>query len=383
MTTPQELIERVDALLPAIADRRRYVTEHGMIHPDTLRECEESEIMKLLIPKKYGGFEMGVDTMQEIVRRISSSCMSTGWIMAFFVGHNWMVTRFNEQTQDDVFKNNPAPKVPGQIRPTIGAKKVTGGYELTGKSHWNSGILHGDWVLTGIMVEGEGPKLALVKAGDFKIDEVWDMSAMEGTGSHDMICDGTFVPEHRIAEIKGFIEGTAEGGKLYDNPLYSMPVLPFIFTEATGIFVGGLEGATRHFIDMLTGSDPTYSPGKLAEMSTVHVKIGEAAARAHAARKLGDALIQEIINTQAGPGITMADRLRMKVDLGYLVNHCRESVNTLIHNAGARSFENKSPIQAFFRDINTLSVHAFWDWVVCREQFGRGQVGLEPTHPLL
>lgn len=383
MSSREELFERVDSILPAIAERRRYVAEHGTIHPDTIKECEEIGIMKTLIPKKYGGYELDADTMAGIVRRLSSSCMSSGWIMAFFVGHNWMVTRFNEQTQDDVFKDNPAPKVPGQIRPTIAAKKVAGGYELTGRSHWNSGILHGDWLLTGIMIEGEGPKLALVKAGDFEIDEVWDMSAMEGTGSHDMICDGTFVPEHRTAEIGGFIEGKTEGTALYDNPLYSLPVLPFIFTEAAGVFVGGLEGATQHFIDMLSGSDPTYSPGKLAEMPTVHVKIGEAAARANAARKLGDALVQEVISTQATRGITMEDRLRMKVDAGYLINHCRESINTLIHNSGARSFENKSPIQSFFRDINTLSVHAFWDWVVCREQYGRGQVGLDPTHPLL
>ena len=144
-----------------------------------------------------------------------------------------------------------------------------------------------------------------------------------------------------------------------------------------------LAGATQHFINMLNGSDPTYSPGKLAEMSTVHTKIGEAAARANAARKLSDALIREIMTTQASSGITLEDRIRMKVDAGFLINHCRESINSLIHNAGARSFENKSPIQAFFRDINTLSVHAFWDWVVCREQYGRNQVGLDPTHPLI
>ncbi|MCP5144900.1 MAG: hypothetical protein H6978_08765 [Gammaproteobacteria bacterium] len=383
MASQQELFERVESILPGIAQRRRYVSDHGVIHPDSLKECEEIEIMKTLIPKRYGGFELDLDTMAGIIRRLSANCMSTGWIMAFFVGHNWMITRFNEQTQNDVFDDNPAPKVPGQIRPTIAAKKVTGGYELTGKSHWNSGIVHGDWVLTGILIEGEGPKLALVKAGDFQIDEVWDMAAMEGTGSHDMICDGTFVPEHRTTEIGPFVEGYPNGRGMYDNPLYAMPVLPFMYTEVAGVFAGGLTGATHHFVNMLSGGDPTYSPGKLAELPTVHLKIGEAAARANAANKLTDALVQEILGIRDSRGITFEDRLRLKVDMGYLVNHCRDSINSLIHDAGARSFENKSPIQAFFRDINTLSVHAFWDWSVCREQYGRGQVGLKPTHPLL
>ena len=212
---------------------------------------------------------------------------------------------------------------------------------------------------------------------DRQVDVVWDMSAMEGTGSNDMICDGSFVPDHRIVEVPGFVEGRTEGNQRYDNPLYLMPVLPFMYSEVISVMVGGLEGATQHYIDMLRGEDPAYSPGKLAEMPTVHVKMGEAASRSRTARKLMDSLIDETVEIQQSRAYTMDDRLRLKLDAGTIANHCRQSINELIHDAGARSFENDSPIQAHFRDINALSVHAFWDWHVCREQYGRGQVGLE------
>ena len=383
MASREELLERVEALLPGIAARARWVTDHGRLHPETIRELEEAEIMRTLIPKQHGGFELNIDTMADISRLLGRSCMSTAWVMGFFVGHNWMVTRFSEQTQDDVFGDNPNPKIPGQIRPMHTAKRVTGGYELNGRSTWNSGIMHADWVLTGISLDDEAPRLALLKAGDYEVDETWDMSAMEGSGSNDMICNATFVPDHRTCEVPGFVEGRTEGNQNYNNPLYLMPVLPFMYSEVISAMVGGVEGATQHYTEMLQSRDPAYSPGRLAEMPTVHLKIGDAASRARTAGKLIDSLVAETLEIQQTREFTMEDRLRLKLDAGTVVNHCRLSVNELIHDAGARSFENDSPIQARFRDINALSVHAFWDWHVCREQYGRSVVGLEPTHPAI
>jgi alkylation response protein AidB-like acyl-CoA dehydrogenase len=381
MATREELLDRVESLLPDIAARTRWVAEHRQLHPDTVKELEQAEIMRTLIPKQYGGFELNLDTMADISRTLARACVPTGWVMGFFVGHNWMATRFSEKAQDDVFNDNPYPKIPGQIKPTHKARRVNGGYELSGRSSWNSGIMHADWVLTGIAVDDEPPRVALVKAGDYDVDDVWDMSAMEGSGSHDMICNGTFVPEHRICDVSGFFEGRTEGNQRYSNPLYVMPVLPFMYSEVISVMVGGLEGATQHYIEQMKGGDPAYSPGKLAEMPTVHVKIGEAASRSRTAGKLIDSLIGETLDIQQSREFTLEDRLQLKLDAGTIANHCRSSINELIHDAGARSFENSSPIQAHFRDINALSVHAFWDWHVCREQYGRGQVGLEPSHP--
>lgn len=383
MASREELLERVESLLPNIAARRSYVTEHGLLHQDTIKELEQAEIMRTLIPKHYGGFELNVNTLSDISRTLARGCMSTAWVMGFFVGHNWMVTRFSEKAQDDVFHNSRYPKIPGQVRPMHKAKPVAGGYELSGRSNWNSGIMHADWVLTGLNVGDEEPKVALVKAGDFEVDVVWDAAAMEGTGSNDMICEGTFVPLHRTMDVSAFFQGGSESNSRFGNPLYTMPMLPFMYSQVISVMVGGLEGATRHYIEMLQSRGPAYSHGKLAEMPIVHVKIGEAASRSRTVGKLQDALIAETVEIQTTREFTLEDRLRLKLDAGTIANHCRASINELIHDAGAASFNKESPLQAWFRDINSLSVHAFWDWHVCREQYGRGQVGLEPNHPVV
>lgn len=383
MISKEELLERTESLLPGISSRIAYAAEHRTLHSDTVKEVEDAELLQALVPKKFGGHELNLDTMTDISRLLSQRCMSTGWIISFYIGHNWMMTRFNEQVQKEVFADMPYAKIAGQIKPTIKATPVKGGYELNGRANWMSGIMHSNWSFTGVNIEGQAPKLALMKAGDYEIDDVWHMSGMEGTGSNDLVCNEVFVPEHRTVDVPGFIEGRTEGNQGYENPMFIMPVLPFMYTEAIGILVGGLEGATQEYIKILKNRDTAFSDKKLTEMQTVHVNMGNAVSRSNAARKLLDRLVQEIIELQMDKGITFEDRLRLKLDAGYIANHCRESVNTLIHQSGGQSFQKQSPIQTHFRDINTLSVHAFWDWHVSREQFGRGLVGLEQSHPLI
>jgi 3-hydroxy-9,10-secoandrosta-1,3,5(10)-triene-9,17-dione monooxygenase len=97
-------------------------------------------------------------------------------------------------------------------------------------------------------------------------------------------------------------------------------------------------------------------------------------------------LDSHIVDTQdiaAERNFTLNARLDLKLRAGYLGNHCRESMNVMMAHAGTRSFRKDVPLQRFFRDLNTLASHAFIDWDVSRELFGRHRVGLEPNNPLV
>lgn len=129
------------------------------------------------------------------------------------------------------FNGNPHPRIPEQIKRTHVAKRVEGGYELSGRSKWNSGIMQADRVLTAIAIEGEVPKLALVKGGEDEVDVVWDISAIEGTGSNDMIRERTIVPDHGIIELPGVVDRRTEGDHRSTNPFCLMLVWSFMYSE--------------------------------------------------------------------------------------------------------------------------------------------------------
>ena len=90
--TKAQLVERVEALLPAIAARARESEIQRRPHDDTISELVAAGIFQALVPKIYGGHELNLDTHAAIVRAISSADMSTGWVSAFYIGRGCVKT---------------------------------------------------------------------------------------------------------------------------------------------------------------------------------------------------------------------------------------------------------------------------------------------------
>ena len=113
------LVERVRALLPAIRARARETENLRRIPDETIRELAEAGIFQMFVPKRWGGHEAGFETMREVVQLISSACVSTGWITAFYIGHNIYVTRFSEQAQEELFSPRGYVLMPAASAPTL------------------------------------------------------------------------------------------------------------------------------------------------------------------------------------------------------------------------------------------------------------------------
>ncbi len=377
--TKGELIERTEALLPGIAARARESEEQRRPHDDTIRELIDAEIFQSLVPACYGGHELNLDTHAEIVRRLASACMSTAWVAAFYIGHNWMLTKFPEQAQRDVFADRPFTLTPIQPSPGIVAKEVRDGYEITGRSSFSSGIMHADWVI----IAGAGApdsRAFVVPVGDCEVDDVWFMSGMAGTGSNDVVVENVFVPAHRTM-LAADVFNTVDS--IHPNPLYHIPLLPFIYCEVMGVYTGGLAGALAVYEAHVLEKTMTWGGDAIAGKQATQVNLGIAHARANAAAFLYDRLVSDTMATAVASGFTLDRRLELKLLAGFIGDTCREGVNAMMARAGTKNFALDAPLQRFFRDMNTLASHAFIDWEVSAELYGRHRLGLEPNSPLV
>ncbi len=380
MATKQELLERVDALLPTIRVRSAESEDQRRPHDENIQDLIDTGVIQTLVPKRFGGHELDLDAMAEIVSSVSSACMSTGWITAFYIGHNWMATKFSEKAQLEVFAERPFGLIPVQTSPTMEIKEVPGGWEISGRSNWGSGVMHADWVIVAGGIGRDDARIFLVPIEDVEVDDVWYMSGMGATGSNDILCEKTFVPAHRSLSVQEFFIGP---DSIHENPLYAMPFLPFIYTEAVGVFTGGLRGATEAYETLMSEKVMSWAGHKLSERQVTHVDLGDARARSQAADVLFERLVADIMTMEEGRSYPLKQRVDLKLRAGYVANMCREGINVLMTSTGTRAFRSDSPIQRFWRDLNTLASHAFVDWQVCREQYGRHFVGLEPNHPLV
>lgn len=377
--TKEELLERVRALLPAIAARAEQSELERKPHADTIQELIDAEVFQLLVPKCFGGHELGLDTHAEVVRAIASADMSSAWVAAFYCGHNWMLTKFPEQVQTEVFADRPFGLIPIQPAPGIDIKEVSGGYEISGRSNYSSGIMHADWVIIA-KAGGADSRGFVVPVADVKVDDVWHMSGMSGTGSNDVIVEKVFVPSHRTLDGMSLFNGT---DSIHPNPIYSIPLLPFIYCEVLGVYCGGLDGATAAYDAMLQEKVTRWGGEVLATKQAVHISLGEAHARRAAAQVLFERLVSDTQQITAARAFDMPTRIDLKLRAGFIVDQCREAMNMIMARAGTSSFKKSEPLQRYFRDMNALATHAFVDWDISREIFGRARFGLEPNNPLL
>ncbi|MFT4584099.1 MAG: 3-hydroxy-9,10-secoandrosta-1,3,5(10)-triene-9,17-dione monooxygenase [Gammaproteobacteria bacterium] len=376
--TKEELLERVNGLLPAIAARAEQSEQDRKPHPDSIKELIDIEVMQTLVPKCFGGHELGIDTLTAVARAVSSACMSTGWVTAFYLGHNWMLTKFSEKVQREVFADRPFGLIPIQPSPGVTIKKVTGGYEISGRSNFSSGIMNADWVVIA-KSGGEDGRAFVVPIEDVEVDDVWHMSGMSATGSNDVITRDLFVPEYRTLPARDLFEATPS---IHENPLYTMPLLPFIYCEVMGVYCGGLEGATAAYEGLMQEKITTWGNEVLANKQAVHIYLGDAHSQTRAAGILLERLVSDTQDLIAEGSYPLDARLDLKLRAGHIGNLCREAMNAMMAKAGTRSFRKDFPLQRFFRDLNTLTSHAFIDWDNSRELFGRHRLGLEPNHPL-
>lgn len=380
--TKQEAVSRARELAPEIARRAPQTEALRKPHDASIQSLIDADLLGLLVPKKHGGHELGLDAMAEVVFEVSRACMSTGWIAAFYIGHNWVASRIDPRAQAEVFNGKNYACIPASTAPALKAKRVPDGWTVSGRAPWGSGIMHADWVIMGGSSEEGEASSFLLPIEDVTIEDTWHMTGMSGTGSNDMICENAFVPDHRAQVAATLGEGASEGAKLHNNPdLYEIPLMPFAYCETMGVYVGGLRGAVDAFHDTLKSRVRNFTHAVVREKQISHLQLGEAYAAADIAEELMRGQIQ-MTQEAVKRGMTKHDRIRLKAHAGFVVNHCRQSVNELIANSGASSFGTALPLQRFFRDINMLSTHAFFEWSTAREQYGRMQLGLEPSHLL-
>ncbi len=377
--TKELLLERVTTLLPLIAARAAESEAQRRPHDDSIRELVDIDIMPMLVPKRFGGHELGLDALAGVTRALSSACLSTGWVTAFYLGHNWMLTKFPEQAQREVWAERPFGLMPIQPSPSIQIKPVRGGYEISGRSSFSSGIMHADWVLIA-KAGGQDARAFVVPRADVQVEDVWHMSGMAGTGSNDVIVADLFVPEHRSVASEVLFNGT---DSIHDNPLYAIPLLPFIYCEVMGVYCGGLDGATAAYEALMRNKVMTWGGDVLAQKQAVHINLGEAHARARAAGMLLDRLVADTDASMRRREFSLDVRLDLKLRAGYIADLCREGVNAMMSRAGTKSFHIDAPLQRFFRDLNTLATHAFIEREVAYELYGRHRLGLAPNYPLI
>ena len=380
-----EILGRIDALLPLVAEHAAEAERAGELSPQVIQAFADADIFGTLAPRAYGGHQLGFNVYSQMVQRISAVSPSAGWALSFLMGASWRLLLFNRQGQEEMFAGKNHILGAGAAAPIFGVEQVEGGYRLTGRTAWNSGSSAAEWFQVNgvLMKEGAPPELMMfaVPRADVTILDTWHIMGMKGTASRDLTVENVFVPDHRAASFMPALEGQSAGHRLHDNPMHHVPFLPFAMVEVLPVIVGTHRGAANALFDRTEARMGTISGTKGSEKVTGQIRMAQGLGRARMAEDMLEAMIARLMAFD--PAITdPQNRAAIKLHAALVTNFCLDSVNEMARSVGGDAFRDEAPFQVFFRDLNTVARHAFLDPDTAGESYGKLRLGL-PVSDLL
>lgn len=386
--TPEELVRRTTALKPLVAAHALECEELRRPVDAVWNAIRKTGCFYHFVPKRYGGLEFDIDSFIDAMLPIAEGCGSTGWVTAFCVEHNWMLAQFPEKFQDETFGGDfPYIIAPGATNPPGVAEPVEGGYRLSGVWKWGTGVMHADWVLLVGMVPGESPPRQLflgLPAADVEVLDTWDVAGMAGTGSNDIRCRDIFVPEHRVMDMGEMRNGCAPGAAIHaHNPVYRMPMTPFLAITAAIAAVGVARSAIDHFKERIGVRTLLGTTTKQIEKPAAHMRLGEAAAMTETAEMILREVGRRNVALASQEGLVRnEDRIALRAQVALAMDMCRRAIRLVVEGAGSSAHMTSSPLQRALRDINVMASHVVYDFDAATELHGRALIGLGPNSPV-
>jgi len=362
----------------ALAQRADEAERMRRLPAATINDFKASGLATLLLPARFGGRQAQFSQLLDPVRRMAHGCTSSAWTLGFYMLHNWMLSLFDIEVQEEVFAAGPV-LAPAPLAPTGRGRVVDGGIRLTGRWSWATGIMDADWVIVGAVIEGDEriyPALVVLPADETEVADVWHTAGMRGTGSHDVIVTDVFVPLRRIVSVVDIYSGTAPGSIAHDAATYRWPMVPALALTAAMPVLGAAEKVVELYQALVQERVLAYSGVAQKDQPAAQIRLGDARVRLRAVSALvadTAAGIERIV--AAGDRVPRAVRADARAAAAHTVHESRAIIADLLEASGASAHFLSNPLQRAKRDVDIAAGHVVFDYDLSRELSGALSLG--------
>ena len=329
------LIEAAEKLVPNLAERARATDANGKVPEESVQEIAKAGLFRVLQPKRWGGYELDPRVFYIIQMTLAQGCMSTAWIYGVIGVHNWQIALFDEQAQIDVLGEDTGTLIASTYMPVGKVEKVEGGYNFSGKWGFSSGVEHCQWIfLGGLVPKSPGSKelehvTFLLPKSDFEIVKNWDVHGLRGTGSHDIVVEGAFVPEHRTHQTNDYSDKACKGRVINDSWLYKIPFIQIFQRAVSTPCIGALDGAIAEFRHRCTEHVGKHG-NKTAEDVNAQMAVTEAIMTSdHLKLVLFRNFAEVVKHTKNGEMMPVNDRLLQRAQSSAVPKQIAERANEI------------------------------------------------------
>jgi 3-hydroxy-9,10-secoandrosta-1,3,5(10)-triene-9,17-dione monooxygenase len=375
---------RAQMLVPQLRERAPRTEELRHLPPETERDLHEAGLFRILQPKRVGGSEFDYVALVDVADVIGRADASVAWNLVNLASHHWMLGMFDPRAQDLVWDKDPDALIASSfVFPAGRARKVGGGYLLSGNWPFSSGVDSSEWNMLAAIVatddeaDGIEYRIFLLNRSDTRIIETWNASGLKGTGSNNVDVNDVFVAEAMTLAVKDLAGGPTPGSAVNPNPLYALPVFSLFPYVLSGVALGNAQACLDDYVEVARHRASTYNRTRLGDLQSTQIKIAQASAKIDAARLIMRATcIDAMADARRGHIPDMAVKTRARRDGAYSVNLCTEAVSLLFSASGARGLFTSGALQRQFRDAHAINSHIAFSFDAAGTNYGRVALGL-------
>ena len=379
------LVESARQLQPLLESNASRTEADRRVPEENISAIRSADLLKIAVPRRFGGLETDLRTMLEVSRELGRACGSTAWVTALSNSASRVLGAASVEAQQDVWGHGPDAFLFGSAAGMPTVKKVADGLSVSGKWTYASGCLHADWGLLAVPLTDDcgqriGLAFGLVRASELMIEDTWHSAGMKGTGSHTVVAEDVFIPDHRLFSISA-IAGPDRPTPYKEEVLYRSSFFPSIVIPVLGPLLGMAARALEYVIDKAPEkgiAQTTYQPqssstGFQASLGNASILIETAHLQAYGAA--------DIIDQAARDDRALADteRARIRMHAAHAAESLVKSVDLLMFAHGSSAFMDQNPLQRIWRDIGVAARHAGLSPAIRAEVYGRALLGIEET----
>lgn len=387
--TFERLLDAATELRDVVAKRARQTEQDRRVSSDVTQLLKDAGLYRVVQPRRFGGYELGLEELRRLAFEIGRGCTSTGWCYGLSAAASWVLGMFPEEAQHDVWGNAPDDLLASCIAPTGKAVPADGGYRLKGRWSFGSNSDNAQWLALGAMVEqpeGVPPRaiFLLVPQADYQILDTWHTVGLAGTGSKDILIETeVFVPAHRTVSFAEVLEQDAPGADFHDSALYRVPFLsgfpPLLANPAASALRGAIDEFVASIAARATRGAFAGGGASISQFGHVQSAVAQAEAAVDAAQLILQRdlkLATDLVN--AGEKLSVEQRITLRRGHAYSVRLCVEAINGLYDVVGGTGIQLDNGIQRAWRDINALAHHISVNWQAVSTMYGQMRLGLPP-----
>jgi alkylation response protein AidB-like acyl-CoA dehydrogenase len=388
--THEEALKRAE-YVGQIAEAELFEADRNSGHSSQLKDAiHETQLHRLLRPKRYGGFGLGLYTMAEVVRTVAQHSVSGAWVTYFMPLHETWVAMLPPKAREEIFASDEF--VSDIFFPIGKIEYVEGGVRISGTWKWGSGIDFCGWIGLGAMVDVPGqeggvqPCLVTVKVPEGKIIKDWNAFGLNGTGSNSFTVENVFVRWDMVLPLGAIKKNTVPIGGEYDpeEPVYRVPFGPAFCVGFGAICTGAAQRLQRELHKRLHERQRVVLGMKEWESPVAQRNLGEVTTQVETIEALYGRYVNQL-NAWCEKGKTTIqpeEEARMAA--------WRASMSRMSSQVGFRTMEllggaaayRGDLVEVFARDLFMISIHVGMAYEDHMMFYGRAQYGLS-QHPLV